>query len=359
MSERFFDLQRFAVINNSSDYTLVSGTKGNDYIYNSDSDSVTIDGGAGNDSIETWYGDSLSIFGGAGNDTIYNGRGTNVTILGGAGNDSIYHGGNYVTINGGAGNDTVKLSGDNALIKYKSGDGNDVIDGLSMSDTLEIGGGTGTYSSTKSGNDIVLTVGAGKITLLGAADMADLIYIEGKKGSTTKTALTLTNKNKASIKIAAAIKTVDASKRTKAATIKGNALDNTITGGSGNDAISGAEGNDYLKGGAGNDKLYGGAGDGNDTLWGGAGNDSLWGYAGADTFLYCKGEGKDVIYGFEDSDMLLITGDFSATYNKSKNEVYFKVGDTANAITLKDATAISFNVNGFSYKVSGSSLVRK
>ena len=51
------------------------------------------------------------------------------------------------------------------MVKYKSGDGNDVIEGLSNMDTLEIGNGKGTYSSTKSGEDLILTVGKGKITL--------------------------------------------------------------------------------------------------------------------------------------------------------------------------------------------------
>ena len=112
-----------------------------------------------------------------------------------------------------------------------------------------------------------------------------------------------------------------------------------------------------ITGGTGNDSLYGGKG--NDTLYGGKGNDKLWGNDGKDTFLYFKGEGKDTIYGFDNNDMLLITGDFSATYSKSKKEAYFKVGNSSNAITLKNLSATSFNVNGFSYKVSGSKLVRK
>lgn len=34
MSERFFDFQSFAVVENSEDGVLVSGKKGNNYIYN-------------------------------------------------------------------------------------------------------------------------------------------------------------------------------------------------------------------------------------------------------------------------------------------------------------------------------------
>ena len=94
-------------------------------------------------------------------------------------------------------------------------------------------------------------------------------------------------------------------------------------------------------------------------LYGGKGNDSLWGNAGADTFLYNDGDGQDSIYGFENADMLQITGKFSTSYNKSKKEIYFKVGSTKSAITLNDFTASTFNVNGTNYKISGSKLVKK
>ena len=54
-----------------------------------------------------------------------------------------------------------------------------------------------------------------------------------------------------------------------------------------------------------------------------------------------------------------ITGAFRGTYSKSKGEVYFKVGTTSKAITLSDFSATSFNVNGDSYKISGTKLVKK
>ena len=58
--------------------------------------------------------------------------------------------------------------------------------------------------------------------------------------------------------------------------------------------------------------------------------------------------------------MLKITGTFSASYNKFKKEIAFKVGSTKNAITLKDFGSTStFNVNGTNYKISGSKLVKK
>ena len=57
--------------------------------------------------------------------------------------------------------------------------------------------------------------------------------------------------------------------------------------------------------------------------------------------------------------MILITGDFSTSYDKSKKEIYFDVGTTENSITLKEYTATSFNINGSDYKISGSTLKRK
>ena len=139
--------------------------------------------------------------------------------------------------------------------------------------------------------------------------------------------------------------------------LNGEAGNDKLYGDAGTDIIYGDAGNDTLSGDAGNDKLYGGAG--NDSLWGGKGNDTLYGDAGADTFIYESGDGRDVIYGFENNDMLQITGAFSASYNKSKNELAFKVGSTQKAITLKDFTATSFRINNSSYKINGTTLEGK
>ena len=153
------------------------------------------------------------------------------------------------------------------------------------------------------------------------------------------------------------IKEIDASVLKSKVKLVGNSLANTIKGGRKDDNLLGGAGADKLYGNAGNDILKGGAG--NDSLWGGLGNDTLWGDAGKDTFIYASGEGKDVIYGFDNNDLLKITGAFSASYSKSKGEVYFKVGTTSKAITLSDFSATSFNINGTNYKISGTKLVKK
>ena len=176
-----------------------------------------------------------------------------------------------------------------------------------------------------------------------------------------------------------ALVTIDGSAVTHNLEIEGNRLANVIIGGSGRNWIDGGKGNDTLTGGKGNDvfifsknsgndvitdyetgdKIKISGGDGNDTLKGGKGNDRLWGGDDDNVFVYAKGDGKDIIYGFEDDDMLKITGSFSASYNRSKGEIAFKVGNTSNAITLKNFDTSSFNVNGSNYRISGSKLVKR
>ena len=219
----------------------------------------------------------------------------------------------------------------------------------------------------------MFTVGNGSLTVKNAKGKSlAMIDSAGKSfstilgGSTTSTLVTVTNKTKSPVTVDAAVKTIDASARTTAASIKGNDLNNSIVGGRGNDSLYGRAGNDSIVGNGGNDKLYGS--NGNDKIWGGAGNDSLWGDAGndslaggagADKFIYADGDGKDVIFGFENNDLLQITGTFSGTYNKSAKTIAFKVGSTADAITLKNFTATTFNINGESYGISGTKLVKK
>ena len=210
-------------IDNNADYVTINGGAGKDYIFNN-GDNVSINGGSGNDSINN-HGNEVKIEGGAGddyifnentggystlngsdgNDTIYNGfyagAANDVLINAGKDNDYIYNnGGFYITIDGGAGEDTIENnvgdnvtidggagndyinnnSGENVLIKYSEGDGNDVIDGFNETSTLSIGDGTGTYSTEIDGDDIIVTVGDGSITLRGAAYL-ETVNIDGEE----------------------------------------------------------------------------------------------------------------------------------------------------------------------------------
>ena len=158
-----------SVYNWSSDSVSINTGAGDDSVYNWSSDSVSINTGAGNDSVRNWGGDSVTINTGDGNDSVYN-SGSEVTINTGAGNDSVFNWDDSVTITGGKGNDSITNSGDNVSFKYTSGDGNDVIYGFKANSTLSIGGDS--CSIKKSGDDIIVTVGKGKISLIGAASLS-------------------------------------------------------------------------------------------------------------------------------------------------------------------------------------------
>lgn len=356
----------------------------------------------GNDVIET-YGSSPRVYGGAGKDKIYVYSATSGFVDGGSNNDIIYSKGKNIEIDGGTGNDKISLDSsakensvrggkgndtiytaakrtNGNIFLYNSGDGNDYVKNWNANDTLKVE--SDVFAKQTIGNDIIVSVGSGVITLQGAATVSSFNILGTEADNPT-----LKNIYDAMGSIVTADSddiVVDASSRTLTVKIIGNAKNNSILGGSnrdylyggsgkdtlysgkGNDYLSGGSGNDYVNGGAGNDSLYAGngndiliGGSGNDTISCGAGNDSLWGGTGYDKFIYKEGYGKDIIFDFDKNDMLLITGAFSGTYNKSKDEVYFMVGNTDKALTLKNPTATSFNINGISYKIKGTKIVEK
>ncbi|MBR0062505.1 MAG: calcium-binding protein, partial [Selenomonadaceae bacterium] len=342
-------IQNGALETNSKggDSVSVNFGSGDNFFFNMQGKNVTLQAGSGKDSIHNYRGDSLRVNLGGGNDYFNAYQSKNVTVSGGdgadnlnakggekfycnagAGNDTVWisDGMKLATVIGGKGNDSIRLQDTtNNLIKYSSGDGKDTITGFSATDTLSIADVS--YSTKASGSDLRVTVGKGSLLLKDA------------KKLTSNIVLSVTNSTKSPVTVSSTVKNIDASKRTKAVKITGNKLANSIAGGSKNDTI------------------YGGAG--NDTLRGGKGNDKLWGDAGKDTFLYASGDGKDIIYGFENNDMLKITGAFKTSYSKSKKEIYFDVGSTAKAVTLKDfGTTSTFNVNGDVYHISGKKLVK-
>lgn len=373
------------VLNNS-----IAGGSGNDTLY----------GGRGNDTLN----------GGKGNDNLYGGSDNDI-LLGGVGNDILRGENGNDTLYGGTGNDTLYGNSGSDIFVYTAG--NDLIYDYAEGEKISIGAAISNV--TAKDFDVVFTTESGTLTVrngrdktLNIADSAGKEYSTVVSGVTT---LILTDADHDFVTLGAAVRVADASARTRAANITDNSLDNTLIGGKGKDTLYGGRGNDlivgnagndvlygqsgsntleggkgndtlyggsgydYLDGGAGNDKLFGGSGPdymaggagndvlyaqrGNNTLWGGKGNDTLFSGTGRDVFLYESGEGKDVISGFTNNDMLLITGAFKASYNKSKKEIYFKVDSTENAVTLKDFSATSFNVNGFNYKISGSKFVKK
>ena len=154
----------------------INAGDGNDFVANNNRTYATIDTGAGNDTVKNGYkgsygyGASALINTGIGNDSIYN-FSTGVTIKAGAGNDWIENWSYYSVINAGTGDDTIAMlntSLHDNLIIYRVGDGNDRISNLGINNTIAIADST--YSTATSNSDMIITVGKGKITLVGGAN---------------------------------------------------------------------------------------------------------------------------------------------------------------------------------------------
>ncbi|MBQ6005136.1 MAG: alpha/beta fold hydrolase [Selenomonadaceae bacterium] len=103
---------------------------------------------------------------------VYSIRGGNssTTITGSAKADTILAGTGSTTINAAGGNDLISLSSDSALITYETGDGNDTIYGFDSNSTLS---SDSTYTTQVSGNDLIVTIGNSKITLVDAASLSN------------------------------------------------------------------------------------------------------------------------------------------------------------------------------------------
>ncbi len=187
------------IYNHHSYNPTISGGAGNDSILVSRGHLTYIDGGDGNDSIigfnlniesDDWaMGGHATILGGAGADYINPIYANNASIDGGAGNDTLIVLGKDATVSGGAGNDRITLpdpatlregdveGADDVVIVYNSGDGNDVITGFTEDSTLSVG--SALYSTAVSGNNLIVSLGDGSVTLNGAASL-DAINIESK-----------------------------------------------------------------------------------------------------------------------------------------------------------------------------------
>ena len=278
--------------------------------------------------------------------------GANMTITGGAGNDSIVSKGKNSVITGGKGKDTLTGGKGADIFVYSNGDGNDIITNYDENDKISLKSGVDEIST--SGNNVIFTVGTGKITLKNA-NGKNITYIENGyenvysdsndtvKYNSAGTGATLTAKySKDSFAPSGIYKdilvTIDASAVTNELIITGNKKANRIVGSEENDTIKGGNAKDTIKGGDGNDKIYGEKGNdsliggaGDDSLWGGADSDILIGGAGNDIFYYSSGDGNDTITDYSPGiDAVVILSPNVAIGNPTANksgDVTFKVGN--------------------------------
>ena len=224
-----------------------------------------------------------------------------VSITTNSGNDTISNTGSNVTINSGTGNDSISNSGANVLFQYNAGDGNDTITGFNATSTISISGGE--YTSTVKGSNLILGVGKESITLVGAANLADSININGKLSEI----IVLDNSAVSPMTVPDGVKIVDGSKRTVAINITGNALANSLVGGNKGDTLDGAAGDDTLTG-----------GDGSDLFVYSGGKDIITDYDTKDKISVSSSaslayadfaiNGKDLILSYGATDSLTVTG---------------------------------------------------
>ena len=264
-----------------------------------------------------------------------------IYILGNKKKNRIIAGDKGSTLDGGKGKDTLVGGAGADVFIYNNEDGKDIIENYGANDKIFLVNDLEIKDVKVKKDSTVIKVKGGSLTVKGTSEFTfmgggeDTIFSGGI--FIGNYAAKVYNSFNGTIELSpydAAI--ADATLAKKPVTINGGTL------------------YDSLVGGKGKDKIYGNAG--NDTLIGGKGNDSLWGGEDSDIFVYNAGDGKDIIYGFEDDDMLRISSTFSASYNERKEEISINVGSTSKAITLKDFSAASFNINGTNYKISGNTL---
>lgn len=318
-------------IENRVDYVVVKGGEGDDYISNN-GDYTRIDAGAGNDSIYS-YSDYLTINGGTGADTIRVG-GFSVEAYGSAGDDVVslksdpFNG--RRTLAGGTGNDTIYLSNspirndkyeDNGgeIYLYENGDGDDVIYYAQSYDTISIGGGN--YSTQVSGSDLIVKVGTGAMTLVGAANRA--------------------------VNIAGSL----VPDKVITGTAGADKISNTIVGATinalaGNDTVVNSGDEVLISGGAGSDRLSLDSSSRNVTLSGDAGADTIWTNGTGNLIQYGTADGKDVIVGFSGEDSIKIGGTISKSVQSGANVLVTIGSGTSNVVTIRNVALDNLSLNG-------------
>lgn len=327
-------------------------------------------------------------FTGSANADTLNIAANNAAVLGGAGNDSFTVSGSKVTLTGGKGNDSFKLSGKNPMLIYNTGNGNDTVNFVAGMQ-ISLSGSTQIKTLGKSGSDLLLGFGKNSSVKVTGAKSTDTLKASDVNGSVTLVAgkfdlansLTFNSKN-SSVTVdknftgslapsddiylggskLSKVATINAANVTGEFTLTGNDKANIISAGKNNDEIFGGNGNDSLIGNAGNDILLGGKG--NDSLWGGAGNDSLWGETGNDTFIYTANKGTEKIFDYEAGDMLKILS-ADGSYGSFKSSKYsgedltLSINGGGKIIFEDVVSSTKFNINGSSYNISGSKLIKK
>ena len=260
--------------------SATAGNAGNNFLITNTGTALNVDGGAGKD----------VIIGGAQNDTLTGGT-DNDHLLGGDGNDVLSGGTGNDSLNGEAGND--RLDGgtgdDFYLLDERNGKavGDDTIADSAGLDEIELGHGVVVVGGGRAGDDLVIELDGGSITIENQFAGAPIEVLEASQfGNTINDDDFFIIRNDLTGTIAPDL-------------LAGTVLDETIQGDDGGDLIMGFDGADTLIGGLGNDTLIGGGGA--DKLDGGSGNDS---------YLFSPLTDLDIVVdGSGGSDVLRLVGE--------------------------------------------------
>ena len=291
--------------------TILAGYTEDSYDFSGNSKLVSLDASAVEHSL---------IITGNNNKNIIIGTEEDDSIAGKAGADKLYGGDGDDTIVGGAGSDSLTGGEGADVFVWSKGDGNDKILDFANEDNISISGAT-VSSVRASGDNVILTIGSNKITVIGGADKV-INYTDeaGVHGypvnpivvNAKGTAVTLLAEYSADTFDVTAQKDFG----TTARTIDASAVDQDLN----------------IIGNAKNNVIYGG--DGNNTIDGGKSNDTLIGGTGSNVFVYASGGGNDVITNYKSGDVIQVSGTVSSA-GLVGNDYVFTVG--TGTITLKDA----------------------
>jgi len=317
------------------EHNTIIGESGNNYIYSYGSYGAVYTGD-GDDTIDGGtYSDYSTLNGGEGNNSIES-AGDYSTIISGGGNDKIRVYGDYTTITAGAGNDSIYLSSSGNVINYTYGGGNDTITNFTASDTLQIASPV-SYSTTKSGDNMYLSIGDQTITLQNVGlTVGRLNFVVTDTGTGTDTVSTYSGTysggnvtvtsytdneainyqadftgisfNSTDFMVNSSTGTLtiqNARDKLMNFAVNGNTVAYALMSGGGGEINGGSFSalTVFLGGNDASDVIT--AGSGGSSLWGGSGGyDTLTGGAGQDNFFFGKYDGADIINNASASDVV-------------------------------------------------------
>ena len=230
-------------------------------------------------------------------------------------------------INGGLGDDTLTGSNYGDVFQFAYGDGNDIITNFNSNDTIRITDGS-SYSTTRSGSDLIVSIGSGSIRLKNASGTT-LHIINGSSSDINY------------ISNAVSYRELDGTNRRDYITNSAPYVE--IDAEDGNDTIDNYAANVEIDGDDGNDSINV-HGYSNVTIEGGNGNDTVVNLGLRNVIEYESGDGNDVIYGFGSTDTIRITDGSAYSTTRSGSDAVVSIG--SGSMTLKNASAITLNIVG-------------